>query len=213
MYYSQQQEDRILSEKYLNYRNGFFIELGAMDGITYSNTLYFEKILNWTGILIEPTNQYEFLVRNRPNCINYNYAISEVEGEVNFLGNHALGGIVDLMHEKHRKGWNLDSMGAEYKVKSTPLYNLLNKNDIEKVDFFSVDVEGGELEVLRTYDWSIPVHVVLFEINHWESKNEECRNLLKEKGLEFDMSLGNNEVWINRNFNSDVNRLRNNIVG
>jgi hypothetical protein len=46
MFYSQQNEDRLLFEKYFKYQNGFFIELGAMDGITYSNTLFYEKVLN-----------------------------------------------------------------------------------------------------------------------------------------------------------------------
>jgi hypothetical protein len=72
-FYSQQQEDKILYEKYLNFRNGIFIELGAMDGIIYSNSLFFEKELEWTGILIEPTEQFEQLMINRPNCHNFNY--------------------------------------------------------------------------------------------------------------------------------------------
>ena len=42
-------------EKYLNFSNGFFIELGAHDGITQSNTYYYEKNKNWRGVLIEPT--------------------------------------------------------------------------------------------------------------------------------------------------------------
>ena len=40
--------------KYLNYNRGFFVELGANDGISQSNTLHFEKYKNWKGILIEP---------------------------------------------------------------------------------------------------------------------------------------------------------------
>ena len=41
-------------ESYLNFNNGYFVELGANDGITYSNTYYFEKYRGWKGILIEP---------------------------------------------------------------------------------------------------------------------------------------------------------------
>ena len=40
--------------EFLNYKDGFFVELGANDGIRQSNTFYFEKNLNWRGILIEP---------------------------------------------------------------------------------------------------------------------------------------------------------------
>ena len=52
-------------EKYLNYDNGFFIELGANDGKTQSNTLYFERYRNWNGILIEPSpNNYLKCLKN-----------------------------------------------------------------------------------------------------------------------------------------------------
>lgn len=200
MYCSQQNEDKILHEKYLNYKNGFFIELGAMNGLTFSNTYFFEKTLDWTGILIEPTNQYHELISNRPNCFNFNYAISEEETELEFIGDQALGGLTKSMTDNHRKGWGLDERGSVYFVKSIPLSKLLSQVDVDKVDFFSIDVEGGEFEVLNTFDWSIPVHVILFELSDLEEKNIKCRNLLMSKGLNFDMIIGNNEVWVNKNF-------------
>ena len=45
--------DRKLAN-YLNYKKGFFIEVGANDGYNQSNTYYLEKILDWRGILVEP---------------------------------------------------------------------------------------------------------------------------------------------------------------
>jgi len=59
------------------HRNGTFIELGAMDGITYSNTKIFQDNFNWSGVLIEPVPTfYKELIG--ADC--YNYAISDVEG-------------------------------------------------------------------------------------------------------------------------------------
>jgi FkbM family methyltransferase len=197
-FYSQQDEDRILFEKYLNYEDGFFIELGAMDGVMYSNTLFFENNLRWKGVLIEPTNQYNSLIQNRPNCYNFNYAISENKGFVEFLGDGALGGMTHTMSDKHRIGWNLDQAGPTYSVQSIPISELLSTIDIKKVDFFSIDVEGGELEVLHTFDWNIPVYIVLIEINQDLDKNQKCRDFLISKGFEFDMEIGCNEVWINK---------------
>jgi FkbM family methyltransferase len=201
MFYSQQQEDKVLYEKYLDYRNGFFIELGAMNGVEFSNTLFFEKNLNWNGVLIEPTTQFEQLKINRPNCYNFNYAISEVDGDVEFLGEHALGGVLSTMHDDHKFGWGLDKKPS-YFVKSKPISEVVKNIDIKTVDLFSIDVEGGEYEVLSTFDWDIKVYIVLIEMSHDKEKNEKCRNLLKSKGFEFDMVIGCNEVWINHKNNN-----------
>jgi FkbM family methyltransferase len=198
IFYSQQEEDKILYDKYLNYKNGFFIELGAMDGIVFSNTKFFEDELNWKGILIEPTAQYENMIINRPNCYNFNYAISENYGELDFIGNSAIGGLKKSMSEKHKKSWNIDeSLG--FKVQSIPFYEITKNIKIDKVDLFSIDVEGGELEVLKTFDWNIPVYIILIEMdNNEEEKDNKCRNILNNKNFKFDMKLGLNEVWINK---------------
>lgn len=205
MYYSQQGEDRILHEKYLNYNDGFFIELGAMNGVTYSNTLFFERELNWKGVLIEPTpSQFTQLVINRPNCHNFNYAISEIPGEVEFLGDGALGGMTRTMHESHRKGWGLDNTSSPYMVKSIGISELLRHLNLKRVDFFSIDVEGGELDVLKTFDWTIEAYVILIETHSFdENKNELCREILRKNNFEFDMVIGCNEVWVNKNWKTN----------
>jgi len=207
MYFSQQQEDYILSQKYLNYRNGTFVELGAMNGVTYSNTLFFEQQLGWSGVLIEPTNQFEELKVNRKNCKNYNVAVSITEGEVEFLGSGAVGGMLHTMPSFHREGNGLNSH-VPFRVKTMPISKILKDAEIKKIDFFSIDTEGGELEVLSSFDWKIPVYIMLVEFaTDRESdpfvykKNKKCRDMLVENGFTFDMIIGCNEVWINNNFN------------
>lgn len=203
MFYSQLGEDKILFEKYLNYKNGFFIELGAMNGIEYSNTLFFERNLNWTGVLIEPTSQFDQLISNRPNCKNFNYAVSETEGLVEFIGNGPCGGIAKTLPELHRIG---NGLGDEkYLVKSMPISKILEDLNIEKVDLFTIDVEGGELEVLKTFDWNIPVYIVLIEQSKYvPEKDEMCREFLRSKGFELDTDLyinaGCEEIWVNKSF-------------
>ena len=63
-------------KKFLNFKNGFFLEVGAYDGLLFSNTVDLEVNLNWRGILIEPHfNQYIKCVKNRPNSIVVNAAL------------------------------------------------------------------------------------------------------------------------------------------
>jgi FkbM family methyltransferase len=176
-----------------------------MDGLTYTNTLFFEETLNWKGILIEPTiGQFQRLVVNRPNCENFNYAISKNDGFVEFLGDGAIGGMTHTMNDRHRYGWKLEEQFSSYQVPSVPISKLLK--NVERVDLFSIDVEGGEFEVLDTFDWSIPVYLILIEMSNEDpagydagavAKNEKCRDLMRSKGFVFKETVGCNEVWIN----------------
>lgn len=219
-FYSQQGEDQYLYNNLLNYPNGFFIELGAMNGVTYSNTLFFEQSMGWSGVLIEPTvDQYKQLVLNRPNCHNFNYAIHTKEGALDFFGDHALGGLAESMSERHKRAWNVDSKKSN--VQAIPIKKLLKNIRIDLVDFFSIDVEGGEVYVLETFDWKIPVYTILIEGNYTASKEEQklwmtvpdhngavvdqdhvdrtnrCTEILLQNNFKFYTTIGNNEIWIN----------------
>jgi FkbM family methyltransferase len=197
-FYSQQNEDVILWKKYLNYRNGFFIELGAMDGVVYSNTKFFEDDMGWTGILLEPEPvQFKRLKVNRPNCITLDYAVSETDGEVLFNGRphgDSGGGIVETHIYKNEL-----KETENYPVRSKPFHKILSEVERpSRVDLFVVDVEGGELGILKTFDWSIPVYIVLIEAIPTNNDYEACKTILIENGFEYDMDIGCNQVWINR---------------
>jgi hypothetical protein len=80
-YFSLNQLDRKL-EKYLDYDDGYFVELGANDGVTQSNSLYFEKYRNWRGLLVEPaTRNFLKCLKNRSPrdsiycaaCVSFDY--------------------------------------------------------------------------------------------------------------------------------------------
>jgi len=69
-YHSQYKQDEILNEGlFKNKQNGIFVDIGVSDVITRSNSYFFEKNLNWTGMCIEPNpNSYKKLIQNR-KCI------------------------------------------------------------------------------------------------------------------------------------------------
>ena len=85
MFYSQDKQDEFLEFNiFKGYKNGFFVDVGAHDGKTINNTLYFEENNNWTGINIEPIKDvYLNLVKNREKCLNINCAIDE-KGSITF---------------------------------------------------------------------------------------------------------------------------------
>ena len=107
MFYSQDKQDMYLeTQVFKGYKNGFFIDVGAHDGISINNTLYFEKNNNWTGVNIEPIKKiYNDLVANRPNCININCAVCNKDGTTEFICNNGytemISGIKDTFDHRH----------------------------------------------------------------------------------------------------------------
>lgn len=107
MYNSQDNQDKYLEESiFRGYKNGIFVDVGAHDGLTINNTLYFEKYNNWSGINIEPIKHiYDKLLLNRPNSININCAVCNNDGETDFFYNightEMISGIKNTFDQRH----------------------------------------------------------------------------------------------------------------
>jgi len=151
-------------EKYLNYKNGFYIEIGANDGIEQSNTLFLEKKYNWNGMLIEPSEKFEKLIKNRKNKnFFYNEAccsFSNRNKKIKFLNLNLMTIALNLSQNINIKkhiyaGKKREKNNYIFYKKGIPLNDLLILSKAPKiVDFFSLDVEGSELEVLNGIDFN-----------------------------------------------------------
>lgn len=133
--------------KYLNYNNGFYIECGANDGVSQSNTLYYEKYLGWNGLLVEPVKDvFKELKKNRnKNNFFFNVALAPFGSKKNI---ELMLNIKDTLSTRSTPD---DVKTREnIKVKSENLNYILNKINAPKIiDFFSLDVEGDEFKVLK----------------------------------------------------------------
>ena len=146
-------------EKYLNYKNGFFIEMGANDGIAQSNTFFLEKKYNWRGMLIEPSEKFTLLKNNRSTknifsnaaCCSFKNRGKNIKFAYYNLMTLALNLKTDVNVKKHKiNAKKFSNNSYNFIKKGIPLNDLLSKNNTPKVvDFFSLDVEGVELEVLK----------------------------------------------------------------
>jgi len=129
-----------------NKENGYFIELGANDGLSQSNTARFEFYKNWTGILIEPSfDNYIKCIENRSNSISLNYACVDNDYKDNFINGDFNGHLMSSVEGKRLNNNNL------VKVKAITLEKILDKHknkDVE-IDFLSLDTEGYELNILK----------------------------------------------------------------
>lgn len=128
-------------------KDGYFIELGACDGLYLSNTLFFERNLNWNGICIEPNDNYiKELYANR-KCNISNELVYSCEGEkVNFALSEAASGIMD---ENIGPFTRKDQSVLKT---TTTLGNILDKFKAPNIiDYLSLDVEGQEYNILSTF--------------------------------------------------------------
>ena len=163
---SYQDVNRKVTEKYLNYDSGFFIEAGGADGYTQSNTWHLEKYKNWQGILIEPNpDAAEVCRQERPNSTIYNYALvsDSFEGEsIKLLRRIAYSGDPGLMSTpvdsdiRNNEEWSAPQTtidnSEEIDVPVTTLNAILENMVMDELDFLSLDVEGYEIEALKGLD-------------------------------------------------------------
>ena len=181
-------------------KNGIFVELGALDGITYSNTKFFEDTLKWRGILIEPfVENYEKLIKNRPSCFHYNCAVGLPEKAL-FVGGSATAGMLHTMPANFMRDWHPEAKKENYfEVECRPIAEIIHETGIKTINLLSVDVEGGELEVLTTIDWDkVNIHLILIGLDGYDQeKDDACRDILVQHGFRFDRRIGNNDLWEN----------------
>lgn len=144
--------------KVLNKSKGFYVDVGANDGITGSNTYLLEES-GWDGILIEPNPELkEELSRNRPNTKKEFKAIStlsevsfnSVEGEGNLHGLSRIDSNSDFIEHVEHHGGKVN----QHSIPCRRLDELLAELNAPKdFDFLSIDVEGHELNVLQSMDF------------------------------------------------------------
>lgn len=188
-YYAQYGQDEYLDKKIFKQKEGgFFLDIGANDGITYSNTFFFEQHRHWNGICIEPhPTAYSKLVTNR-KCKTLNIGISKTEGELEFLKiegySEMLSGLKDSYDKDHleRIENEIREHGGKKEIIMVPcqrLEKIIEENQIDKVDYCSVDIEGGELDVVSSMSEMLKagaVDVLSIENNYHKDKLKKILN-------------------------------------
>ena len=170
----------------LNYkRNGYFIDIGAGDGIVGSNTFILEKFYNWSGVCVDPNPAFfKSLIGSRDVSI-VDLSVDKESGKVKpFL----------YANEKDFFGWNFrsglkevvnssDHNFQEMKTYTISLNDLLDWQDSPKdIDYVSIDVEGHEYNILEGFDFT-RYNVKIWSIEHdFGVQRAKIQKLLEEKG-------------------------------
>jgi FkbM family methyltransferase len=204
-YYSQCLQDEFLNEYILKgERGGFFLDIGAHDGKSYSNSLFFEQHLDWKGICIEPNPTVFEILRENRNCTCLNVCASSKEGTVIFQKisgyPEMLSGIYDETNKSHQDliQKELKEHGGSIELIETdslPVKKILQQHSISKIHFCSIDTEGHEMEVLKSFDFNA-VNIDVFVIEN-SIKDNSIKDFMKEQGYKYIITLEHSdEVFI-----------------
>lgn len=182
--------------------DGFFIEAGAHDGYLISNSLYFELKYNWTGLLVEPNPEIQSKLAQSgrkawtfPHCFSTKTRPEVVKFHVHGL----LGGIVNTAKNKEVSNREM------IEIQCFPVYSVLMALGNPRVDYFTLDIEGAELQVLETIPFDkVDIQVLDIEMNHvgevFEGSRNDIRNLLLKNGYKLWEKLSIDEVFVKEDF-------------
>lgn len=174
-----------------NIYGGHVVEVGALNGLQISNSLWFEEN-GWPCMLVEPIATLAAQCRsNRPKAIVCECACSDVNGTAKFIeagGEIApisgLSATYDPRHEE-RLTKELAKTGDkryEYDVCCKTLQSLLDEHGITKIDYLSIDVEGAELQVLQGLDLVRCRPAIIGFENNYSDTSVPIVKLLESKG-------------------------------
>jgi FkbM family methyltransferase len=187
----------------LNFDKGFYVEVGANDGRSFSNTYFLEKSRNWRGILVEPILHKHFeskIIRdNSKNIFIYGACVGQ-----NFKENHIELQYSNLMtspktSNHNNQEWAIN--GLEFLspgegvvpiwAPALTLANIFSVTNTSLIHFLSIDVEGGELEVVNGINWSeVLIKVILIET----PEESDALKLLLSLGYKHEINLGLNHI-------------------
>jgi len=155
--WSQEGEDILLDRIFGSKKNGFYVDVGAHHPMRFSNTYFFYR-KGWKGINIDamPGSMKEFK-KYRRRDINLELGVAQQESILDYyiFNEPALNTFSVEAAQKHKSKKNYYYVKKIIKIKVKPLREILDyhlKN--QKIDFLNVDVEGFDLNVLQSNDWS-----------------------------------------------------------
>ena len=203
-YFSEAGQDMLVKDNFFkNQKSGFFLEIGAFDGIEGSNCYHFEKVMNWQGIAIEASPlQFEKLKKNR-NCKLINMAIGPENKQVEFYevveGFTQMSGINNLnfkdSFERIKK--NSNSKINKINIECKTFEKLIPSDQV--IDLISIDIEGNEHDVLKSINFDkYQIKVIILE--NKTPKELSYLKFFKEKNFYYFDRTGMDEIYYNKKY-------------
>lgn len=205
-FYSQVGQDQFVYENFFKdlCGGGTFVDIGAHNGVKFSNTYFFEKELGWKGVCVEPIPEVFAALQQNRKAVCVQGCISNKPGISPFMRiqgpSEMLSGLVDKYDAKHmeRIERSLSRKGSKefLEVECFTFQDLMEKQGIEHVHFLSLDTEGGEYDILSSIDFNkIQVDVIAVENNYDDPRFEK---LMAANGFELVKTLEQDMIFVNK---------------
>ena len=162
-------------------QNFYFVEFGATNGISLSNTYMFESVFHANGIVAEPARIWQSDLRSNRGCKISSECVWESSGKyLEFVeaGNPDLSGLIGYENSNQDQ-----SNVTKYQVKTISLLDLLQVHEApKKIDFLSIDTEGSEFEILKSFDFQkYQFQTIVCEHNYGKNR-VNIQKLLESNG-------------------------------
>jgi FkbM family methyltransferase len=158
-------------------RDGFFVEIGAADGLYVSNSYLLETTFGWNGVLCEPNPSFARAIRalGRDRSVLFEKAVTRRSGET-----------VTLSDDDERSAVTSQSRRGVVHVATISPTDLMRESQAPPViDYMSVDTEGSEPEILRAFPWrDHRVRFITVEHNHVKGRTDELDSILLPLGYD-----------------------------
>lgn len=201
--YAEYLEDLILYDALKEYKEGFYVDIGAFDPIDISVTKAF-SLRGWKGINVEPLSErHEALVFDRPSDINLKLCVSDSEGEITLFE----AGGASTVEQKTLKNIKLNNaLSGNSSVRAVTLERLLNENvpQGQPIHFLKIDVEGHEEKVLRGMNFASnrPRIIIIESVVPWKGtpSHDEWEPILLANGYNCSFAYRNNRYYVDQAF-------------
>ena len=178
-------------------REGFFVEFGAGDGISLSNTFLLERELGWSGILVEPLHGYHASIRQNRNAVLDSRCVWRASGETLDL---VAAGYLSTIEEFRDADLHASARASRQttSVETVSLWDLLYQHGAPSaIDFLSIDTEGSEYEILSAFPFGEGYSIQAIACEHnFSPTREAIFELLSGVGYERVMpGLSGHDDW------------------
>ena len=186
-------------------KKGFFVDLACADGTTINNSYFLERYLGWDGILFEPNKKYKNKIQKFRKSKLITDCVTDRAGEkVQFrIDNEMLGGIISDETDNNERIRGDQLKKAEIvEIKTTTLENELDKIGAPKlIDFLSLDVEGAEWMVMKSFSFD----KYKFRCMAIERPNEMLDLLLERNDYRQAAHLMYDVIYVHKDYLDEVN--------